>query len=67
MNGKRVKVRGFCNHNSFGGMGMVLPDRINLYRAQAMRGMGSNAFRTAHNPPEPGLLDILDRLGEPNN
>jgi hypothetical protein len=41
---------------------MMLPDRINLFRAQAIRSMGGNAWRTAHNPPEPGLLDILGAL-----
>ena len=35
MNGQHVKVRGFCNHESFGGVGMAIPDRINLFRAQA--------------------------------
>ena len=25
--------------------------------------MGSNAYRTAHNPPTPELLDACDRLG----
>lgn len=63
MNDQHVKIRGFCNHNTFGGVGMMLPDRINLFRAQAIRSMGGNAWRTAHNPPEPGLLDILDRVG----
>eukprot|EP01051_Picozoa_sp_SAG22_P005553 SAG22_NODE_333_length_12162_cov_11.415237_5_plen_715_part_00 len=57
------KIRGFCNHNSLGGLGMVLPDRVNLFRAQAMRNLGANSWRTAHNPPEPGLLDVLDRVG----
>ena len=41
---------------------MMLPDRINLFRAQAIRSMGANMWRTAHNPPEPGLLDILGAL-----
>ena len=63
MNEEKVKIRGFCNHNTFGGLGMNLPDRVNLFRAQVLRGMGANAWRTAHNPPEPGLLDILDRVG----
>lgn len=28
-----------------------------------MRGVGMNAWRTSHNPPEPVLLDLTDRLG----
>jgi len=30
---------------------------------QQMRGVGMNAWRTSHNPPEPVLLDLTDRLG----
>lgn len=28
-----------------------------------MRGVGGNSWRTSHNPPEPTLLDLADRLG----
>ena len=40
MNERHIKVRGFCNHDSFGGVGMVIPDRVNLYRAQALKSIG---------------------------
>lgn len=42
---------------------MAVPDRINLFRAQASRSIGGNARRTSHNPPDPTLLDMYDRLG----
>lgn len=32
-------------------------------RLQQLRGVGGNAWRTAHNPPSPSLLDLADRLG----
>ena len=41
----------------------ALPDRVDLLRVQQLRGVGGNAWRTSHNPPEPVLLDIADRLG----
>ena len=63
LNEQRVKMRGACNHESFTGVGAALPDRIDLLRVQQMRGVGMNAWRTSHNPPEPVLLDIADRLG----
>jgi hypothetical protein len=44
-------------------IGMAVPDRINLFRAQASRSIGGNGRRTSHNPPDPTLLDIYDRLG----
>lgn len=63
MNDQHVKIRGFCNHESFGGVGMAIPDRINLFRAQALRSVGANGWRMSHNPVSPGLYDILDRVG----
>ena len=55
--------RGFNNHNNFAGVGMAIPDRVNLFRGQSMRAVGANAWRMSHNPPIPVMLDILDRLG----
>lgn len=63
VNEQRVKMRGFCNHESFAGVGAAIPPRIDLLRVQQMRGVGGNAWRTSHNPPEPALLDVTDRLG----
>jgi beta-galactosidase/beta-glucuronidase len=63
VNQQAVKMRGFCEHESFAGVGGALPDRIDLFRLQQMRGVGGNAWRTSHNPPEPVLLDLADRLG----
>lgn len=63
MNDQHVKVRGFCDHNDFTGVGMAVPDRVNLFRAQSLRSVGGNGWRMSHNPPIPVLLDILDRVG----
>ena len=63
LNGVPFVWRGFNNHNNFAGVGMALPDRINLFKAQSMRAVGANAWRMSHNPPIPVMLDILDRLG----
>ena len=63
LNGKHFTWRGFNNHNDFTGVGMAVPDRINLFRAQQMRAVGANSWRMSHNPPIPILLDILDTLG----
>ena len=63
LNEEHVKIRGFCNHESFGGVGMAIPDRVNLFRAQGLRSVGGNGWRMSHNPVSPPLLDILDRVG----
>ena len=63
LNGARFIWRGFSSHNHFAGVGIGVPDRVNLFQAQSMRAVGGNAWRMSNNPPTPGLLDILDRLG----
>jgi len=63
LNGQRVEVKGTCNHQDHAGVGAALPDRIQYYRVERLKEMGSNAYRTSHNPPTPELLDACDRLG----
>jgi beta-galactosidase len=63
LNEKPVKIKGTCNHQDHAGVGAALPDRIQSYRIERLKDMGSNAYRTSHNPPTPELVDACDRLG----
>ena len=63
LNGKPVKIKGTCNHQDHAGVGAALPDRLQYYRIERLIEMGSNGYRTSHNPPTPELLDACDRLG----
>jgi hypothetical protein len=63
LNGKHFTWRGFNNHNDFTGVGVAIPDRLNLFRGQMMRAVGANSWRMSHNPPVRHLLDILDHIG----
>jgi len=63
LNGARVELKGTCNHQDHAGVGAALPDRLQAYRIERLKAMGSNAYRTSHNPPTPELLDACDRLG----
>ena len=63
LNGKRVEVKGTCNHQDHAGVGAALPDRLQEYRISRLKEMGSTGYRTSHNPPTPELLDACDRLG----
>ncbi len=63
LNGERVEIKGTCNHQDHAGVGSALPDRLQDYRVARLKEMGSNAYRTSHNPPTPELLDACDRLG----
>lgn len=63
LNGVPLQIRGFCNHESFGGTGAAIPPRVNQYRIAKMKEMGANAWRGAHEPPAEDLLDAADTLG----
>ena len=63
LNGKRVEIKGTCNHQDHAGIGAALPDRMQYFRIEQLKKMGCNAIRTSHNPPTPELLDACDRLG----
>jgi beta-galactosidase len=63
LNDKPVKIKGTCNHQDHAGVGAALPDRLQAYRIERLKEMGSNACRTSHNPPTPEFLDACDRLG----
>ncbi len=63
LNGKPVKVRGTCNHQDHAGVGAAVPDRLQQERVALLQSMGSNAYRTTHNPATPELLDACDRAG----
>ena len=63
LNDKPVKIKGTCNHQDHAGVGSALPDRLQYYRVERLKEMGSNGLRTSHNPPTPELLDACDRLG----
>ena len=63
LNDKPVKLKGSCNHQDHAGVGAAIPDALQVWRLEQLKSMGSNAYRAAHNPPTPELLDACDRLG----
>jgi beta-galactosidase len=63
LNGARYEIHGTCNHQDHAGVGVALPDALQEFRIRRLKEMGSNAYRTAHNPPTPELLDACDRIG----
>jgi beta-galactosidase len=63
LNDKPVKLLGTCNHQDHAGVGTGIPDRLNAWRVEQLQSMGSNAWRSAHNPPSEALLDICDAKG----
>ena len=63
LNGKRVPLKGVCDHHDLGALGAAINIRALERQVQILKEMGCNAIRTSHNPPAPELLDLCDRLG----
>jgi beta-galactosidase len=63
LNDKPVKLKGTCNHQDHAGVGVAVPDALQDFRVRRLKELGSNAYRAAHNPPAPELLDACDRQG----
>jgi len=63
LNGKPVKLLGTCNHQDHAGVGTGIPDTLHRWRVAQLKEMGSNAWRSAHNPPATALLEACDEMG----
>ena len=58
-----MKIKGVCVHHDAGCLGAAVPKTVWRRRLEKLKAMGCNALRTAHNPPDPDLLDLCDELG----
>ena len=63
LNGRRVPLKGVCNHHDLGALGTAVSRRATERQLEILRKMGANAIRTSHNPPSPELLEAADRMG----
>jgi len=63
LNGRRVPLRGVCNHHDLGALGAAVNRRAIERQLEILKRMGANAVRTSHNPPSPELLEAADRMG----
>ncbi len=63
LNGKPVKLLGTANHQDHAGVGIGIADSLHRWRVAQLQEMGSNAWRSAHNPPAAALLDACDEMG----
>ena len=63
LNGRKVAIKGVCNHHDLGALGSAVNHRALERQLEILKGMGCNSIRTSHNPPAPELLDLCDRMG----
>ena len=63
LNGRNHKLKGVALHEDGGAVGAAAPLGVWRDRLITLKRLGVNAVRTAHNPPDPGFLDLTDELG----
>lgn len=63
LNGTHMKLQGVDLHATLGPLGAAVHRDAIERQLRAMKGMGVNAVRTAHNPPAQQLVRVCDRLG----
>ena len=63
LNGKRIEIKGVCNHHDLGALGAAFNLRAAERQLEILKEMGCNAIRTSHNPPAPEMVELCDKLG----
>lgn len=63
LNGRNFKLKGVALHHDGGAVGAAVPLDIWRQRLTALKALGVNAIRTAHNVPSPEFLDLTDEMG----
>jgi beta-galactosidase len=63
LNGRNIKLTGVALHADGGAVGGAVPLSVWRQRLTALKALGVNAIRTAHNPPSPEFLALADQMG----
>ena len=63
LNGLYYKMKGVCLHHDAGCLGAAVRPKVWERRLKALKAMGCNAIRMAHNPHMTGLYDLCDSMG----
>jgi beta-galactosidase len=63
VNGEHIPLRGVNQHHDLGALGAAFNLHAAERQLEILRDMGVNAIRMAHNPPDPQLLELTDRMG----
>lgn len=63
LNGKKLRIRGFCRHEDHPMFGCALPCAAIQQDLETAMDLGANAIRTAHYPNDEIFLDLCDEQG----
>ncbi len=63
LNGKKLRIKGFCRHEDHPMFGCALPLAAMEQDLQIARDLGANSIRTSHYPNDELFLDLCDEQG----
>ena len=63
LNGRHVKIKGVCGHEDCGLLGKATTPNVHRYKAELLKEMGANGYRTSHYQQNNAMLDAMDELG----
>ncbi|MHC4874685.1 MAG: glycoside hydrolase family 2 protein, partial [Planctomycetota bacterium] len=63
VNGKAVKLLGFCRHEAHPEFGPVQSDQLMVDDLQHLKKLGANFIRGVHYPMDQRFLDLCDQMG----
>ena len=63
LNGKPVRLLGYCRHEAHPEFGPALPAQIVVEDFQLLQQVGCNFVRGSHYPQDPRFLDLCDEMG----
>ncbi len=63
INGRRLKLNGVCLHQEFAIIGSAVQRDFIIRQFKALKRMGVNAVRTAHNAPSRVFMELCDEMG----
>lgn len=63
LNGEKTILKGVCLHHDLGSLGSAVNKRAMERRFEKLKEIGINAIRLSHNPHDPAMLDLCDKMG----
>ncbi len=63
LNGEKTQLKGVCMHHDLGALGAAFNRSAAKRQIEKLIEIGVNAYRCAHNPTDPQILDLCDEYG----
>ena len=63
VNGEPIYLKGVNQHHDLGPLGAAFNKQAAARQLQTLKELGANAIRMAHNPTDPELLKLTDKMG----